>query len=248
MLFFLMFFNLLALYDMSGTIMTISKDRVKPSPLPDRWKLTEILTTGIILSSYLAMMTVIFFWVAYKTDFFPIATLIAVYANWGFAVIEGIGWGWAGVVWLYNIIFYIPLDFIKFFNRYALSRRAWDLVIKQRVAFTRKKDFRKEAHELKWAHAQRTLQGLQPPDTKMFGERTSFTDLNQMVEEAKRRAEIARCALILRTSFCLDNGTLWVLITSGAQLSMINGAGSREERSVAFTRQKDFGKEACELK
>lgn len=63
-----------------------------------------------------------------------IATLIAVYASWSFAAIEGIGWGWAGVIWLYNIIFYIPLDFIKFFIRYALSGRAWDLVIEQRVS------------------------------------------------------------------------------------------------------------------
>ncbi|XP_068501739.1 ATPase 11, plasma membrane-type-like isoform X1 [Phaseolus vulgaris] len=237
-----------------GTIMTISKDRVKPSPYPDSWKLAEIFTTGIILGGYLAMMTVIFFWAAYKTDFFPqtfgvsslqkkdrddyrklasavylqvstisqalifvtrarswsyverpglllvaafvvaqlIATLIAVYANWSFAAIEGIGWGWAGVVWLYNLIFYMPLDFIKFVIRYALSGRAWDLVIEQRIAFTRKKNFGREERELKWAHAQRTLHGLHPPETKMFGERTPHTELNHMAEEAKRRAEIAR--------------------------------------------------------
>ncbi|KAI5683629.1 hypothetical protein M9H77_04857 [Catharanthus roseus] len=237
-----------------GTIMTISKDRVKPSPLPDSWKLAEIFATGIILGSYLAMMTVIFFWAAYKTNFFPrvfgvstlektahddfrklasaiylqvstisqalifvtrsrswsfverpglllvvafviaqlVATLIAVYANWSFAAIEGIGWGWAGVIWLYNIIFYIPLDFIKFFTRYALSGRAWDLVLEQRIAFTRQKDFGKEQRELKWAHAQRTLHGLQVPDTKLFSEATNFNELNQLAEEAKRRAEIAR--------------------------------------------------------
>ncbi|KAF1875569.1 hypothetical protein Lal_00006197 [Lupinus albus] len=236
-----------------GTIMTISKDRVKPSPLPDSWKLAEIFTTGVILGSYLAMMTVIFFWAAYKTDFFPrvfgvsslektahddfrklasaiylqvstisqalifvtrsrgwsyverpglllvfaflvaqlIATLIAVYANWSFAAIEGIGWGWAGVIWLYNIVFYIPLDVIKFMIRYTLSGRAWDLVIEQRIAFTRQKDFGKEQRELQWAHAQRTLHGLQPPDTK-FTERAYVSELNQMAEEAKRRAEIAR--------------------------------------------------------
>nr|CAD1841818.1 unnamed protein product [Ananas comosus var. bracteatus] len=237
-----------------GTIMTISKDRVKPSPLPDSWKLAEIFATGIILGGYLAMMTVIFFWAAYKTDFFPrvfkveslektaqddfqklasavylqvstisqalifvtrsrswsfverpglllvtaffvaqlIATLIAVYADWGFAAIKGIGWGWAGVIWLYNIIFYFPLDIIKFLIRYALSGKAWDLVIEQRIAFTRKKDFGKEARELQWAHAQRTLHGLQPPDTKMFSERSNVNELNQIAEEAKRRAEIAR--------------------------------------------------------
>ncbi|KAL6550450.1 hypothetical protein OROMI_020938 [Orobanche minor] len=32
-----------------GTIMTISKDRVELSPLPDSWKLAEIFATGIIL-------------------------------------------------------------------------------------------------------------------------------------------------------------------------------------------------------
>lgn len=60
------------------------------------------------------------------------------------------------------------------------------------IAFTRKKDFGKEERELKWAHAQRTLHGLQPPEAKMFSERTTYTELNQMAEEAKRRAEIAR--------------------------------------------------------
>lgn len=147
-----------------------------------------------------------------------IATLIAVYANWGFTSIKGIGWGWAGVVWLYNLVFYFPLDILKFLIRYALSGKAWDLVIEQRVidtahfscttpigvnsinvllivgfvqiAFTRKKHFGKEERELKWAHAQRTLHGLQPPDAKLFPERVN--ELNQMAEEAKRRAEIAR--------------------------------------------------------
>lgn len=56
--------------------MTISKDRVKPSPLPDSWKLAEIFTTGVVLGTYLAMMTVIFFWAAYKTDFFPVCAFV----------------------------------------------------------------------------------------------------------------------------------------------------------------------------
>lgn len=57
----------------AGTIMTISKNRVKPSPQPYSWKLVEIFTTGIILGVYLAMMTVIFFWAADETDFFPVS-------------------------------------------------------------------------------------------------------------------------------------------------------------------------------
>lgn len=31
-----------------------------------------------------------------------IATLIAVYATWGFAKMSGCGWAWAGVVWAYE--------------------------------------------------------------------------------------------------------------------------------------------------
>lgn len=174
-----------------GTIMTISKDKVRPSPMPDSWKLKEIFATGIVLGTYLAIMTVIFFWVARETDFFPkrfgvrpindsyhelnaalylqvsiisqalifvtrsrsfsylerpglmllgafviaqlVATLIAVYANWGFARIHGIGWGWAGVIWLYSIVTYVPLDFLKFAIRYALSGRAWDNLLQIRL-------------------------------------------------------------------------------------------------------------------
>ena len=52
--------------------MTISKDRVKPSPNPDNWKLNEIFATGIVLGSYLAVMTVVFFVLTYETNFFPV--------------------------------------------------------------------------------------------------------------------------------------------------------------------------------
>ena len=56
--------------------MTISKDRVKPSPLPDSWKLKEIFATGIVLGSYMAPMTVIFFWAMNDTDFFSVNQFI----------------------------------------------------------------------------------------------------------------------------------------------------------------------------
>jgi H+-transporting ATPase len=48
--------------------MTISKNRVKLSPQLDSWKLAEIFASSVVLGGYLAVMTVIFFWVAYKTD------------------------------------------------------------------------------------------------------------------------------------------------------------------------------------
>ncbi|KAH9297052.1 hypothetical protein KI387_028734, partial [Taxus chinensis] len=232
-----------------GTIMTISKDRVKPSPMPDSWKLKEIFATGVVLGTYLAVMTVIFFWAMHKTNFFSdtfgvrsirdrpheemaalylqvsivsqalifvtrsrswsfverpglmlmtafiiaqlVATFIAVYANWGFADIKGCGWGWAGVIWLYSLVFYIPLDVLKFATRYILSGRAWDNLLENRTAFTTKKDYGKEEREAQWAHAQRTLHGLHPPENNLFADKTSYRELSEIAEQAKRRAEVA---------------------------------------------------------
>ncbi|MBA0563781.1 hypothetical protein Golob_008745, partial [Gossypium lobatum] len=246
-----------------GTIMTISKDRVKPSPLPDSWKLKEIFATGIVLGSYLALMTLIFFWAAYETDFFPdkfgvrslskksfdltqeserhkvnallssavylqvstisqalifvtrsrgwsfterpglllvtafiiaqlVATVISAQATWSFAGIRAVGWGWCGVIWIYNILTYFLLDPIKFAVRYALSGKAWDLVLNQRTAFSTQKDFGKEAREAAWAAEQRTLHGLQSISDAKITEKHNFRDISVMAEEARRRAEIAR--------------------------------------------------------
>ncbi|KAK9207719.1 hypothetical protein WN944_000065 [Citrus x changshan-huyou] len=235
-----------------GTIMTISKDRVKPSPQPDSWKLKEIFATGVVLGSYLAIMTVVFFWLMRKTDFFSdafgvrslrtrpdemmaalylqvsiisqalifvtrsrswsfierpglllatafviaqlVATFIAVYANWSFARIEGCGWGWAGVIWLYSLVTYFPLDILKFGIRYVLSGKAWDTLLENKTAFTTKKDYGKEEREAQWAAAQRTLHGLQPPPETngIFSDKNSYRELSEIAEQAKRRAEVAR--------------------------------------------------------
>ncbi|KAL3030860.1 hypothetical protein AAZX31_03G241500 [Glycine max] len=175
-----------------GTIMTISKDRVKPSPTPDSWKLPEIFATGIVIGTYLALVTVLFYWAIVETTFFEshfhvssissdsekvssavylqvsiisqalifvtrsrgwsflerpgvllmcafviaqlVATIIAVYAYISFGKIRGIGWRWAGVIWLYSIIFYVPLDIIKFTVRYGLSGEAWKLIFERKVS------------------------------------------------------------------------------------------------------------------
>jgi len=55
--------------------MTISKDRVKPSPFPDNWKLNEIFATGVVLGGYLALMTIIFFWAIKETTFFLVRNI-----------------------------------------------------------------------------------------------------------------------------------------------------------------------------
>lgn len=232
-----------------GTIMTISKDRVKPSPIPDSWKLREIFATGVVIGTYLALMTVLFFWLVHDTDFFPdkfgvrsirtntdeltaalylqvsiisqalifvtrsrswsymerpgllligafiaaqlVATIIAVYASWGFARIKGIGWGWAGVIWLFSLITYIPLDVLKFIIRYALTGKAWDNLLENKTAFTRKKDYGKGEREAQWALAQRTRHGLQTPNA-IFNEHSDYRELSEIAEQARKRAEVAR--------------------------------------------------------
>ena len=43
-----------------------------------------------------------------------ISSIIAAYANWGFTQIKGISGGWIGIVWVWNIIWFLPLDGVKF--------------------------------------------------------------------------------------------------------------------------------------
>ncbi|TYK03630.1 ATPase 8, plasma membrane-type [Cucumis melo var. makuwa] len=231
-----------------GTIMTISKDRVKPSPVPDSWKLKEIFATGVVLGTYMALMTVVFFWLANKTNFFSntfgvkplkdlaeinsalylqvsiisqalifvtrsrswsfvecpgfllviafiaaqlVATLIAVYSEWDFARIKGVGWGWAGAIWVFSIVTYFPLDVLKFSIRYGLSGKAWDNMLENKTAFTTKKDYGKGEREAQWAIAQRTMHGLEPPET-IFHEKSNHEELSEIAEQAKKRAEVAR--------------------------------------------------------
>ncbi|KAH1048283.1 hypothetical protein J1N35_039067 [Gossypium stocksii] len=230
-----------------GTIMTISKDRVKPSPTPDSWKLNEIFATGVVIGTYLALVTVLFYWIVIDTDFFEthfnvrsisddteqissavylqvsiisqalifvtrsrswsfverpgvllmcafvvaqlVATLIAVYAHISFADISGIGWGWAGVIWLYSLVFYVPLDIIKFTVRYALSGEAWNLLFDRKTAFTSKKDYGKDDRAAQWILSQRSLQGLMAADLDFNGRRSRSS---LIADQARRRAEIAR--------------------------------------------------------
>ncbi|KAF8029228.1 hypothetical protein BT93_E1786 [Corymbia citriodora subsp. variegata] len=230
-----------------GTIMTISKDRVKPSPRPDSWKLNEIFATGVVIGTYLALVTVLFYWIVIDTTFFEdhfgvsslssnsekvssavylqvsiisqalifvtrsqswsfverpgvllmvafvvaqlVATLIAVYAKISFAYISGIGWGWAGVIWLYSLVFYVPLDIIKFTVRYALSGEAWNLVFDRKTAFTSRKDYGKDERAAQWVLSQRSLQGLSATDLEFNGRRSRSS---LIAEQARRRAEIAR--------------------------------------------------------
>ncbi|KAL9931205.1 hypothetical protein V8E36_009932 [Tilletia maclaganii] len=53
-----------------GLLLLISKDRAKPSPKPDSWRLSEIFAYATAFGLYLTAQTVVFFTLVYKTNFF----------------------------------------------------------------------------------------------------------------------------------------------------------------------------------
>ncbi|XP_044952839.1 ATPase 8, plasma membrane-type-like isoform X1 [Hordeum vulgare subsp. vulgare] len=260
-----------------GTIMTISKDRVKPSPTPDSWKLKEIFATGVVLGTYMALVTVLFFYLAHDTEFFPetfgvrsirenekemmaalylqvsiisqalifvtrsrswsfverpgallviaffvaqlLATCIAVYANWEFCKMQGIGWGWGLSIWAFTVVTYIPLDILKFIIRYALSGRAWNN-INNKTAFTNKNDYGKVEREAQWATAQRTLHGLNQGsnNSDLFADNNGYRELSEIAEQAAKRAEVAR----LRELHTLKGHVESVVKLKGLDIETIN--------------------------
>uniref|UniRef100_R7W3D9 P-type H(+)-exporting transporter n=1 Tax=Aegilops tauschii TaxID=37682 RepID=R7W3D9_AEGTA len=234
-----------------GTIMAISKDRVKPSGSPDSWKLNEIFATGVVIGTYLALVTVLFYWALTRTTFFEshfgvrsrkgdaeevssavylqvsitsqalifvtrsrglsfldrpgtllvcafavaqlVATLVAVYAAVGFASISGVGWRWAGVIWLYSLVSYLPLDPVKVAVRYALSGEAWSLLLDRKAAFARRRRDYYGEEERRGA----ALSARRALSDHLLSSRTPRS---AVAEQARRRAEIARYNKITR--FC----------------------------------------------
>ncbi|KYQ88590.1 P-type ATPase [Tieghemostelium lacteum] len=158
-----------------GTMLTISKDRVKPRNEPDRWDLKEVFTMAICYGGYLVASTIVYFAIVHDTTWFQdhlnlrflndneirgliylqvsisglatifvsrsqgfsyferpgflvifafvmsqvVATFIGVYGLRGYphddnrTSMQGCGWGWAVTTWIWCILWYIPMDFIK---------------------------------------------------------------------------------------------------------------------------------------
>jgi len=53
-----------------GTIMTVSTDRVDPSPHPDKWRLKDIFINAFVLGFYLSVSSIIFFYIIQETTWF----------------------------------------------------------------------------------------------------------------------------------------------------------------------------------
>eukprot|EP01132_Coremiostelium_polycephalum_P001947 gene1947-2383_t len=165
-----------------GTMLTISKDRVKPRNSPDNWNLLEVFTMAICYGLYLVGSTIVYFAAIHDGTWFErtfdlrhltddelrgliylqvsisglatifvtrsqgfsylerpgflvilafclsqlVATFIGVYGFRGYphdggaTNFRGCGWGWALTTWVWCILWYIPMDFIKFGITYIM--------------------------------------------------------------------------------------------------------------------------------
>ena len=56
-----------------------------------------------------------------------VATFIAVYADWPFTKLAGCGWGWAGVCWVYNFLWFFPMDVVKLIVRLFLEAEHFNM-------------------------------------------------------------------------------------------------------------------------
>ncbi|KAG9309991.1 hypothetical protein JVU11DRAFT_10025 [Chiua virens] len=52
-----------------------------------------------------------------------VSSIIAAYGDWGFTDIQGISGGWIGIVWVWNIVWFSPLDWIKFAMKATIIKR-----------------------------------------------------------------------------------------------------------------------------
>jgi len=171
-----------------GTMLAISKDRVRPSQGPEKWNLFEVFGVAIALAVYLTGCTLClfalskntfvwhswfglhqlsdeelrglvylnvsitgfasllvvrthkFFWESRPGWFLlfavvlsqTVATFIAVYGFHGYPDdrmgFRGCGWGYALIVWIWSIIWSLPMDLIKITTRKILAPFRWTFI------------------------------------------------------------------------------------------------------------------------
>ncbi|KAI3453957.1 hypothetical protein Pfo_010620 [Paulownia fortunei] len=98
-----------------------------------------------------------------RPGMFLVATLIAVFANWGFAKIRG--------------------------RVQRLGITFW----RTRLPLQPSPNYGKEEREAQWTAAQRTCMVFQPPETtNLLADKSSYMELSKIAKQAKRWAEVAR--------------------------------------------------------
>ncbi|KAJ2915499.1 hypothetical protein MD484_g4903, partial [Candolleomyces efflorescens] len=94
-----------------------------------------------------------------------ISSIIAAYGDWGFTNIHSISGGWIGIIWVWNIIWFVPLDLIKFGMRATV------------IKWIQKREHEKAAKaavEAAGAPMERTVSRAQSIHESFYSNRTTF--------------------------------------------------------------------------
>lgn len=94
-----------------------------------------------------------------------VSSVIAAFADWGFTSVKPISGGWIGVVWVWSLVWLVPLDMVKFGMRRAVR------VVRQRQAKWRNRHAEHQAEVNRVASRHESL----------YGNRTTF------ISRAQRR-------------------------------------------------------------
>lgn len=89
-----------------------------------------------------------------------VSSIIAGFADWGFTKIHHISGGWIGIVWVWNIVWFFPLDLIKFAMKATV------------IKYLRERRMREQAKET--AAGGVPLTRTQSRAASLYSNRTSF--------------------------------------------------------------------------
>jgi H+-transporting ATPase len=51
-----------------------------------------------------------------------ISSIIAAFGDWGFTNVQSISGGWIGIVWVWNIVWYFPMDLVKYAMKFTIIK------------------------------------------------------------------------------------------------------------------------------
>jgi H+-transporting ATPase len=95
-----------------------------------------------------------------------ISSIIAAFGNWPFTQITGISGGWIGIVWIWNLIWFLPLDGVKFAMKATI------------IKYLRQRHEQQLRHEVKSQSAgvpiARTTSRVGSIHESLYGNRVSF--------------------------------------------------------------------------
>lgn len=106
-----------------------------------------------------------------------ISSIIAAYGNWSFCWVRPISGGWIGIVWVWNIVWYFPLDLVKF----GLKRTI--------IAYLQRRKAEREAAKTHVDADGERLQRTASRHESLYSNRTNF--ISRQVNRLKGGAKVS---------------------------------------------------------